>query len=617
MKNLCLFAGFDRANTIQDYVLYYVKSLAKFCDVYYLADCPMPEHELNKLAPYVKKAYAYRHNRYDFGSWAELIDKIGWYEIKKYDNLIICNDSCYGPLFDLEHIFNEMNQKETDFWGITDNNDRNYHLQSYFISFKKNVLENRPFQDFFKTIEKQDACMDVVWKYEIELSRLLLKNNFKCRSYITIDRKKYPANLTLYPFTLINKCKMPFLKVRLVFSPEFINWHNFFSLIIWKRIVSKTNYDINLIKKHLDCYSYEPKFIAALYVKIKKIILSFIQNKRLYTPKSNELNINYPEIDYLNIKKVSVVLCTFNGEKYLREQLDSIVNQSYPLKELIIQDDCSTDSTLDIVKEYQKRYPIIKLYVNKENKGVNENFFSAMNKAEGDYIAISDQDDIWELDKINKQINTIGDSLLCFGRSRHFDSTNGSIIREDNATPKYSLTRYIFLNMISGHLMLINSKLLKLMPFRDNLRLYDYYLGLTAAAHDSIAFCNEIVCNHRIHNNNITFNHENIRPKKIPFRFFYVITSSLLIRKRLRKRVNVYFSTVHEFISQTKVETEDIKNAKEIALLMSNTSFISTIKAMKFCISNKDKILEDESNSTILLFKSAFFPFQCYHLFNY
>ena len=310
-------------------------------------------------------------------------------------------------------------------------------------------------------------------------------------------------------------------------------------------------------------------------------------------------------------------MCTYNGAKFLREQLDSILNQTHPLEELIIQDDCSTDSTVDIIKEYQKKYPIIKLHVNEENKGVNENFFSAMNKAKGDYIAITDQDDIWELDKIEKQVNAIGDCLLCFGRSRYFNSEDGTTIKEDKEFPNYSLIRYVFLNMISGHLMLFSSKLLKLMPFRDDLRLYDYYLGLTAASYNSIAFCNEIVCNHRIHTNNVTFNDKNVSPKKTLFRPINVIISSLSIRRRFGKRAEVYFSTMYEFISQTKIETKETKEAKKIAQLMANPSFVSTVKAMAFCAINKDKVLNEESNSTIRLFKAAFFPFQCYHLFNY
>ena len=95
-------------------------------------------------------------------------------------------------------------------------------------------------------------------------------------------------------------------------------------------------------------------------------------------------------------------MCTYNGAKYLREQLDSILNQTYPIYELIIQDDCSTDDTIRILNEYARRYHIVKVYVNESQKGVTMNFISAIQRAEGDFIAISDQDDIWELQKIEK-----------------------------------------------------------------------------------------------------------------------------------------------------------------------------------------------------------------------
>ena len=70
----------------------------------------------------------------------------------------------------------------------------------------------------------------------------------------------------------------------------------------------------------------------------------------------------------VEIKKISVVMCTYNGARFIREQLDSILNQTYPIYELIIQDDCSTDETVEIVKEYQVRFPQvdIKIYINEK-----------------------------------------------------------------------------------------------------------------------------------------------------------------------------------------------------------------------------------------------------------
>lgn len=105
-------------------------------------------------------------------------------------------------------------------------------------------------------------------------------------------------------------------------------------------------------------------------------------------------------MEKMSLKRVSVVLCTYNGEKYIREQLESIVSQTYPIHELLIQDDCSTDATPLIIEEYKEKYPFIRFYRNKNNLGFNRNFWKAFEKVTGDYIAISDQDDIWVDTKI-------------------------------------------------------------------------------------------------------------------------------------------------------------------------------------------------------------------------
>jgi glycosyltransferase involved in cell wall biosynthesis len=93
---------------------------------------------------------------------------------------------------------------------------------------------------------------------------------------------------------------------------------------------------------------------------------------------------------------VSVVLCSYNGEKYIKEQIDSILNQTYPIYELIIQDDCSTNQTINIINSYQPNSKI-KLFCNEKRLNANYNFSSALSKATGDFIAISDQDDIMNL----------------------------------------------------------------------------------------------------------------------------------------------------------------------------------------------------------------------------
>lgn len=104
--------------------------------------------------------------------------------------------------------------------------------------------------------------------------------------------------------------------------------------------------------------------------------------------------------------KLSVAMCTYNGEKFIKEQLNSILNQSQNVDEIIICDDGSVDSTISIIKEYQLKYPtIIKLYQNETNLKVNKNFEKAISLTSGDYIFLSDQDDIWDKYKTEKIIS--------------------------------------------------------------------------------------------------------------------------------------------------------------------------------------------------------------------
>lgn len=97
---------------------------------------------------------------------------------------------------------------------------------------------------------------------------------------------------------------------------------------------------------------------------------------------------------------ISVALCTYNGEDFIREQLDSILSQTMPVDEIIIRDDCSKDSTCMILEEYASRYSCIKYRRNKSNLGFVKNFEKALIDCQGDYIFFSDQDDVWSTNKV-------------------------------------------------------------------------------------------------------------------------------------------------------------------------------------------------------------------------
>lgn len=98
--------------------------------------------------------------------------------------------------------------------------------------------------------------------------------------------------------------------------------------------------------------------------------------------------------------KTSVALCTYNGEKYIKEQLDSILNQTKKVDEIIVCDDCSSDKTVEILNHYSSTNPgLFKIYINEQNLRSVKNFEKAITLCTGDIIFLSDQDDFWVNEK--------------------------------------------------------------------------------------------------------------------------------------------------------------------------------------------------------------------------
>lgn len=109
---------------------------------------------------------------------------------------------------------------------------------------------------------------------------------------------------------------------------------------------------------------------------------------------------------------ISVALCTYNGEKYIREQINSILSQTTPPNEIIICDDKSTDNTINIINDINS--PIINLYQNPVNLGYMQNFAQAVNKCRGDIIFFSDQDDVWLPNKIEEMVAEFNNDLNAY-----------------------------------------------------------------------------------------------------------------------------------------------------------------------------------------------------------
>ncbi len=204
---------------------------------------------------------------------------------------------------------------------------------------------------------------------------------------------------------------------------------------------------------------------------------------------------------------VSIVMCTYNGARFLEGQVQSLITQTHQNFELIICDDCSTDNTPDLLKGYAALDQRIRLFINEKNIGYNKNFENAIKKAAGAYICISDQDDIWLPEKIEKLLELImkGESVLAYHNVIAFTDRppyEKKVNRKINVLNSSDEAVNIFHNSISGHTMLFNRSILAdNISFPPNVY-YDWWLSLLALTKGKIAGTNEILSYHRQHDAN-------------------------------------------------------------------------------------------------------------------
>lgn len=203
---------------------------------------------------------------------------------------------------------------------------------------------------------------------------------------------------------------------------------------------------------------------------------------------------------------ISIALATYNGEKYLKEQLDSIYAQTYKNIEVVVTDDCSTDKTVDILGQYSKSHGL-RYFVNEQNLGFVKNFEKTLSLCWGEYIALADQDDIWEKNKIQILSNQIGDALLIHSDASLIDE-DGKLINTSYAQSSHKVFRkdiigYFFNNDVTGCTMMFSSKLISIiLPMPENIISHDWWIAIKAKQRGKITYFPEPLIRYRQHQNN-------------------------------------------------------------------------------------------------------------------
>jgi glycosyltransferase involved in cell wall biosynthesis len=297
------------------------------------------------------------------------------------------------------------------------------------------------------------------------------------------------------------------------------------------------------------------------------------------------------------MEKIDILLATYNGSKYLHEQLDSILSQSYGNINVIIRDDGSSDNTVMIINEYEEKDNRVKLLNdNLGNLGFVRNFEELMKNSTSEYLMFSDQDDIWYNNKVEtsytrikaiEEINGKSCPILVHTNSRIMNyETRTKSLFISNCAKNSSFENSFFNFFVQGSTMLINESLKReALPFSKEVYLHDRYLHLIAEFIGVRAYIGMPTMDYRQHSNNEIGSRVNIIDKIKNKRYFDLKDRELLI-----------------FLDNTySTSLDEIKKEKMDSYRLIVNNNISRFKRLKIC--NKKKIPMNIKKKIFLIIK--------------
>lgn len=224
-----------------------------------------------------------------------------------------------------------------------------------------------------------------------------------------------------------------------------------------------------------------------------------------------------------HVPSISVALATYNGERFIREQLESILAQSLPPAEIVVRDDCSTDNTLGVVREVLSTRRLaalgveLRIVVNDKNVGPSKNFWLAIQGCSHELIALSDQDDVWmenKLEVLAAILESDPAALLVHSDAELIDSSGaalGMTLSEGLGMSEWetnhlvsgrSLPAIIRRNLVTGATAMVKRELANLAMDESTVDLHDGRLAIVASSLDGLRFCPQQLIGYRQHESN-------------------------------------------------------------------------------------------------------------------
>ncbi len=283
MNRFLLYIHYNKSDELSGHVLYQLEQIRPlFSRVIFISNSHLDQNHIEKLEMIGIFEIIQRENiGFDFAAWRDGMKYVGFDHLEKYDSVTLMNDTCIGPLWDLKEYFEKFEKRvDVDFWGMTNFRKTKYfkeHLQSYFVSYSRQVVSSKIFQKFWTTIRDYETVRNVIDHYETRFTGKLTRSGFKYGVvFNTLNEDAgdlIHPDFSYYRPLIILQRHVPLLKIKAIQSHltqkeqlkiEIIN-NTFYPPEILEEILSSLDY---FSEENKD--SEKPNFISKLIKEIRR-----------------------------------------------------------------------------------------------------------------------------------------------------------------------------------------------------------------------------------------------------------------------------------------------------------------------------------------------------------
>lgn len=337
-KRLGIFVFFDKDGFVGKYVEYLLKEIKRnVSDLYIVCNGELPNESKEKLHNFTEYVYIRENKGYDGGAYKDvLLNVIGPSNYKKWEELLLVNDTFYGPFCPLSSLFDMAELSQCDVWGLYINGERERpdmymyeHIQAYFLVIKSRLLWDRKFESFWKNMKETNSYLSAIKNFEVAFSRYLVENGFTYAALVnnTFLEKTYSKQAIdwthFMPLQLIKKNSFPIIKRKALISQSIFLTD---ALEIIDYIKTHTDYDVQMIWEDM-----LHKYTATQLISDMNLVYVIDADKKI----CNTLDKQIKSVLIVRIKDVQIpeevsgylfIICKVMNIYFLTENMEQLQN---------------------------------------------------------------------------------------------------------------------------------------------------------------------------------------------------------------------------------------------------------------------------------------------------